>query len=217
MGEPQRAGQGHSVHTVQHHNGVRFTEHWHRGQRVAGRNPAQKLPQACRVEPRPTGTRSATTGTSTASDSSQRHVGAPARPGSRPYSANKAAGTSTNAGSIELTAGSSRKMAAEAQGGAPSQNAQGRVQVRCPQRFASSFQASVIPEIATIDVNLRHHSRIVQKVRRERRTEGFGSSVLQKKMRVGPSMSAGRGRHQTRQCGWGSKGLGRERLLKSQH
>lgn len=34
------------------------------------------------------------------------------------------------------------------------------------------------------------------------------SSVLQKKMRVGPSMSAGRGRHQTRQCGWGSKGFG---------
>ena len=40
--------------------------------------------------------------------------------------------------------------------------------------------------------------------------------MLQKKMRVGPSVSAGRGRHQTRQCGWSSKGLGREQLLKSQ-
>ena len=40
--------------------------------------------------------------------------------------------------------------------------------------------------------------------------------MLQKEMRVGPSVSAGRGRHQTRQCGWSSKGLGREQLLKSQ-
>ncbi len=29
--------------------------------------------------------------------------------------------------------------------------------------------------------------------------------MLQKKMRVGPSMSASRGRHQTRQCGWSLK------------
>jgi len=40
--------------------------------------------------------------------------------------------------------------------------------------------------------------------------------VLQNEMRVGPSVSAGRGRHQTRQCGWSSKGFGREQLPKSQ-
>jgi hypothetical protein len=59
--------------------------------------------------------------------------------------------------------------------------------------------------------------RTVQKVRRERKDGWIGSSQLQKEMRVGPSVPAGRGRHQTRQCGWSPKGFGREQLLKRQH
>jgi hypothetical protein len=62
-----------------------------------------------------------------------------------------------------------------------------------------------------------YRRRIVQKVPREKKDRRTGSSELQKEMRVGPSMSAGRGRHQTRQCGWSPKGFGREQLLKRQH
>lgn len=65
------------------------------------------------------------------------------------------------------------------------------------------------------DINLQ--GRTVQEVRREMKDRRSGSSELQKEMRGGPSKSAGRGRHQTRQCGWSSKGSGREQLLKRQH
>jgi len=55
--------------------------------------------------------------------------------------------------------------------------------------------------------------RSVRKVWRERKDRRTGSSQLQKEMRGGPSVSAGRGRHQTMQCCCGSKDRGGERLL----